>query len=131
MEDYILKDYETFEEKTNGLLLVSKKSNLMFIELGNLCYITRERMNRIVSNKNSIKYDISYYSVKDNEKVLDLKIIRTADKCFIMESNEKCSIKIKALYKVLNLEDDEKRYLDEEDVDILLNGEPYFKRKYK
>ena len=119
MEDQILKNYESFAEKSNGVLLVENNSNLMYIKIGEDIFVTHEFISSIDVDNSNIIYTITYYNVKDNKKVLELKIVKTLAGGIVTCSNEDSKVQILPLIKLLNIKGNSKYYLTEVYIHLL------------
>ena len=121
MEDQILKNYESFDEKMDAILLVGNNSNLMYIKKGEDIFIAHEFINSVITDNSNIIYTTTYYNVKDNKKILELKIVKTLAGGIVTYSNEDSKVQILPLSKLLNIKGNSKYYLTEQDVDTLIN----------
>ena len=121
MREVVLKNCESFAEFPDGLLLVKENCNLMYLKKSSEIYIVREFINSIAADTSSVEYIISYYNVKDNKKVLTLKIVRMLLEDDIIFTDKEKDIDIIPLDKLLNIETNEKVYLNEEEICNIIN----------
>lgn len=126
MEELILRNYESFNENPLGVLLVKKNSNLMYLRIARNAFIVREFIDNIISDNDSVKYVISYYNVKNSEKVLTLTIEKTLSSNEIKTSDKKEYINIIPLSEILNIKDDKITTLCMEDIDNIVNFKEEF-----
>ena len=133
MKDQILRNFETFEEIPNGLLLVNEKSNLMYVRIGKKVFVAREFVETITGDRTSVIYTTSYYSVENNKNILTLNVqkhfVSGKSDCLNNDKN----VEVIPLSKILNLSGNAVSYLTLEDVQTITNlkeVEPTEKRKY-
>ena len=131
MNEKILSDFETFEEFPNGILLVKKNTNLMYIIKGKELFITREFVDSVSNRNDSIIHCLSYYDVTNNEKILSIKLIKS-----LVDSKKYClsqnlDIRIMPLSMILDLKEESKSYLNINDVKALTNFQEETKEKIK
>jgi len=118
MEEIVLRNYETFEEIPNALLEVKESSNLMYVRIGRLVFIAREFVDNIIFDNDSVKYEVSYHNVKNNENILTLNIKRTDFEVGLTEKRD--DIDIIPLKNILNVKENNVIYLTNQDVNNLI-----------
>ena len=121
MEEIILKNYETFYEIPNALLLVKHNSNLMYVRVGRNCFIAREFIDSVEFENEYIKYVVSYFNVKDNENILTLNIKRNVNDQSIQMSNQTKNIDIVPLKDILNIKYNKATYLSLQDINNIVD----------
>lgn len=121
MNELLLRCYETFSEIPEGNLLVTQNSNLMYIRIGRLAFIAREFVDSIINEDTKAIYSISYLNVKDNKKVLELKILKYFENNEKHVLNKREDVEIVPLSKILNIKGNGVAILSKNDVDDLLD----------
>lgn len=76
MDQEILKSFETFDENPDGVLIVDKTSNLMYIKKNDKVFIAREFIKKIICDQENMTIFVDYYSVKDNSLITSIKIVK-------------------------------------------------------
>jgi len=77
MDQEILNDFETFDEKPNGVLIVDKASNLMHVNKNDKIFVAREFIKKIVCDQENMTIFVDYYAVTDNSLITSIKIVKT------------------------------------------------------
>ena len=120
MEELILLDFETFEEIPDGLLLVTEKTNLMYIKTDNDVFIAREFLDSVSGDDTMISYLVSYHDVQNKQNILTLNITKDINENInILEQNP--NIQIIPLNIILNIKGNSETYLNLEDIKQLIN----------
>ena len=126
MEKLVLRDYETFSEIPNGVLLVKNNSNVMYVRIARKAYIAREFIDKILTDDKNSTYMISYYNVKNNEKILTLEIEKNISNGNIEKTNQREDVDIIPLSEILNLKQNRIEFICLDDIDNLVD----FKSEY-
>ena len=132
MEELILQDFETFEEIPNGLLLVTEKTDLMYIKTDNDVFIAREFLDSVSGDDSTISYLISYHDVQNKQNVLTINITKDINEN-VNILNQNPNIQIIPLNVIFNIKGNSKIYLNIEDLKPIIDfkeEEPKEKRKY-
>ena len=77
MDQEILKSFETFDENPDGVLIVDKTSNLMYIKKNDKVFIAREFIKKIICDQENMTIFVDYYAVTDNSLITSIKIVKT------------------------------------------------------
>lgn len=119
MEKNVLKDFETFYEFPNKYIKVTCNSNYYYIKINNHKFITKKNIDLLCSDNGNIELEESYYSIIDGNFVLKTKnnIYRISEYGKETEDN----VLIQPLYKILNISGNGVYYLDNHDIDGLIN----------
>lgn len=123
MDELLLRSYETFSEIPDGKLVVTEKSNLMYVRIGRFAFIAREFVDSIINEKSNTIYKISYMNVKNHEKILDMEIMIGEEKKVL---NKKEDIEITPLSKLLKVKGNRCALLSLNDIDSLLEFKEEF-----
>lgn len=132
MEEFVLKDYESFDEFPEKKLLVDKRSNAFYIKKQNEIFIARQNIDSLTlegyGDKIAIKYKKSYYNIKNGEFILSLTSLESIKdrKEYMLNLEDDC--KIVSLNSVLDIKDEEKSYYSIEDIDIITKSEKVYKK---
>ena len=126
MEKFILGSYDTFEEIPEGNLLVKENSNLRYVRIGRNTFIAREFIDSVIADNNNSTYILSYYNVKNNEKLLTLEIQKSIVDDKIIMTNKRADVNVIPLSEILNIKNSHVAILCLEDIDNLIG----FKEQY-
>ena len=126
MKEIILGSYDTFDEIPEGLLLVKENSNLMYIRIGSDVFIAREFIDTVLADNTNYSFILSYYNVKNNEKILTLEVKKDIEKDTTLMTSIKSNTNIIRLSKVLNIKNNKVIMLSLEDINNLID----FKEQY-
>lgn len=121
MEAIVLKNYETFDEIPNGLLLVKENSNLMHVRIENSSFIAREFIDSIEFESEYINYIISYFNVENNENILTLTIKKSVRDNSVEMLEQSKNIEVIPLNILLNISKNKMTYLSFQDIDSIVN----------
>ena len=121
MEAKILKSEESFYEFPDGILEITKKSNLVYINMQDNVYIAKEVIKSVLHHEDKIDYIINYYDVKNNEKILKLSIEKSLDSAKLGCISNHKDLKIIPLTNILNIRESSVVYYTLEDIDTLIN----------
>lgn len=119
MEEKNLKNFETFEEMPDSLLLVNETSNLLYVRYGKDAFITREFFDNIIIDNYNVICTVSYYNVINNNKIFTLTIKKS-----LMHNAPEISdigedITIIPLNELLNVKGNNVIYIGLEDVEYI------------
>ena len=121
MREIVLRSYEAFDEIPNGLLEVKSSCNLMYVRVGRFAFIAREFVDNVIIDNDIVKYKISYYNVKDNNNILTLNIQKSIVKNTIDYAEKHEEINIEPLSNLLNIYGNRIAYLNNEDIDVIVD----------
>ena len=121
MDSLILRTYETFDEIPNANLLVNKNSNLMYVRIGRNAFIAREFIGSVVLDNSNIIYTINYLSVKQDEIILTLEIIKDIYTDKTMVTNKRKDMDIIPLNEILRINGNSNIFLNLDDVNNLVD----------
>jgi len=109
MEEYALRDFETFNEFPDYYMKVNKNSNYFCIKTPDKNFITRENMDLItitnIDGIDRILCENSYQDILTSETVLKNTIIYAIDKLEKIKESKDNDTKIINLSKLLNIKD--------------------------
>jgi len=112
MDQEILNDFETFDEKPNGVLIVDKASNLMHVNKNDKIFVAREFIKKIVCDQENMTIFVDYYAVTDNSLITSIKIVKTISDNkikYIKREGKTRIIPMNEYFKIIN---DDKCILD-------------------
>lgn len=105
MDQEILKSFETFDENPDGVLIVDKTSNLMYIKKNDKVFIAREFIKKIICDQENMTIFVDYYSVKDNSLITSIKIVKIISDNrikYIKREGKTKIIPINEYFKIIN-----------------------------
>ena len=115
---YVLKNFEIFENNEEAYLKVNKNSNLYCVILGKDTYIAWQKINvSLLANSNFMELEKIYYDVTNGTELL-----RTTEYKSITSKENAKSKFILLLSELLNIKDNEEKYLSFEDVKKISNN---------
>ena len=115
---YVLQNFETFENNEEAYLKVNKNSNLYCVILGKDTYIAWQKINvSLLANSNFTEIEKIYYDVTNGTELL-----RTTEYKSITSKENAKSKFILLLSELLNIKDNEEKYLSFEDVKKISNN---------
>lgn len=126
MEAIVLKNYETFDEFPNGLLVVKENSNLMYVRVGRRTFIAREFINCIEFESGYIKCIVSYFNVKNNENILTIDTKKSIREKSVEILSQLKNIDIIPLNSVLNIKQNKVTYLGLQDINNIVDFKEEF-----
>ena len=133
MGEMILKDFETFEEIPDGVLLIKEGTNLSYVTNKEETFVAREFIESVENDDVKTKYTIGYYDVINNKNRLTIKIVKDNNSGKVICLYNEDNIKVITLDKMLNIKGNSVAYFDIDDVkDLNAYKKPQTseKRKY-
>lgn len=112
MDQEILKSFKTFDENPDGVLIVDKTSNLMYIKKNDKIFIAREFIKKIVCDQENMTIFVDYYAVTDNSLITSVKILKTISDNKIKYIKREGKTKIIPMNEYFKIINDDKCILD-------------------
>ena len=127
MEENILKDFETFDEFPNKYMLIDKNSSYYYVKLNDEGFIAKRNIKKISFDGKNVEVLLSYYNVIDGSLILNTKKTHTEFEVL----KEFFGAYVLSLNKLFTITDNEKYYLNKNDIKEIINFDKTVKKHIK